>query len=79
MQYLVFSGFFNDPDACWGAEQICALSNDLSVAKIEAVKVVARMHDWAHIYDVKAQEIVFETDRDAISFSKILESVKEQE
>lgn len=78
MQYIIFAGLDDNPE-CRGAEQILAAVDNLNVAQITATKSVLGIMEWAHVYDIKAQEIVFEADQDSASFSQIVKSIKGQE
>ena len=76
MQYIIFAGFENNPE-CRGAEQIMSAVDSLNVAKLTATESVLGLMEWAHVYDCKAQEIIFEADQDSASFSQIVKSMRE--
>lgn len=75
MQYIIFAGFENNPE-CRGAEQILSAVDSFTIAKMAATESVMGLMEWAHVYDIKAQEIVFEADQDSASFSQIIKSIK---
>ncbi len=78
MQYIIFAGLEDNPE-CRGAEQILSAVDSLNVAKLTATESVLGIMEWAHVYDCKTQEIVFEADQDSASFSQIVKSIKGQE